>query len=328
MSTVTVSTPSGLSAALQVAQAGDTILLAAGTYSGLSFNNLNFSSSVTIQSADAAHPATLTNFTMNGSSGLSFNNLEFSAVAALDPYYAFRIYQSNNVQFSNLNLHGSMDGVPGNDVTGFLLSGNTNVSVVNSQFQQLATGITQLNNTGLTISGNSFHDIQTDGIDGGGSSYVTISQNNFTNFYPGPTLHPDAIQFWTTNTTSSAHDIVISGNTIVRGVGGVTQGIFMGNELNLPYQNVTITNNSITGELYHGLTIYDGQNVTINGNTVQAYTDQQSWIDVVATTGLQMTGNQASWYLIDNVQVATPAGNAVIAPVGAPAPGLASGSGL
>src|SRR4051794_15862534 len=54
----------GLNLALRSARPGDTILLSPGTYSGLALNNLKFGASVIVKSADPAHPATLTSFTV------------------------------------------------------------------------------------------------------------------------------------------------------------------------------------------------------------------------------------------------------------------------
>src|SRR5262249_24775290 len=158
---------------------------------------------------DSANEAILTDFTMSNCNGLIFSQLEFSAVTALDPYFAFRIESSSNIEFRNLSVHGDQIGGP----AGFLFRNGSNIRVINSDFQQLGGGIVHTNSTGLTITGNSFHDIQSDGISGNGSSNVEISQNTFTDFHPVGGDHPDAIQFFTLNTTAPAHDITITNNT-------------------------------------------------------------------------------------------------------------------
>jgi Ca2+-binding RTX toxin-like protein len=304
MSTITVSTTAALTAALKTAHAGDNILLASGTYSGLAVKNVNFAANVTISSADSTHQAVLTDFSINSSSGLTFTNLELSTVNSTiaTSSYAFQVGQSSNILFSGLNIHGSLDNNPGNDVGGFLVRNSTNITMTGSQFQQLSNAFSQLDGSNLTVTNNSFHDIRSDGIDTAGSSNVLISGNSLTNFAPGSsTEHPDAIQFWTTGTTSSASDITISNNTITRGSGSATQGIFMRDEVgSLPYQNVTITGNTVSGEMYNGISVDHINNLSLSNNTVTALSDMPSWISVLDSVNTTMSDNNSSAYTLTN----------------------------
>ena len=59
MTITTVSTSAALVSALKVAQAGDTIQLAAGTYSPVSLSNLHFANDVTVTSLDPSHAAVI-----------------------------------------------------------------------------------------------------------------------------------------------------------------------------------------------------------------------------------------------------------------------------
>src|SRR5688500_15215123 len=104
----------------------------------------------------------------------------------------------------------------------------------------------------MRFVGNSCQDIRTDGMKGGGSSNVVIAQSYFRHFHTAEGDHPDAIQFWTTNTTTSASNITIVDNVIIQGNGGPVQGIFLGNELDITYQNVTISGNFVSDGSYHG----------------------------------------------------------------------------
>ena len=160
--------------------------------------------------------------------------------------------------------------------------------------QQLNTAIAFLDNDHLQISGNSFHDLALDGVHGGGCSYVTISGNAFTDFYAPDGAHPDAIQIWTTNTTTAAHDIVITDNLITRGDGVPMQGIFVTDQVGLAYKNVTISGNMLVGTRYHGITVLDGQDVTITNNTVASYPDMISWIRLENVDGATVDHNSAA----------------------------------
>ena len=299
MSTFQVNSVSGLNSALGSASSGDTIYLASGNYSGVWLQNLNFAGGVTITSQDPNHQAVLNGLKLTNDSGMHFSNLEVSTVGSTDAYAA-RITSVQNVSFDHMNVHGTMDGNPQNDVQGFFIRESSNVSVTNSEFQQLYTGIDHLNSDHITFSNNNIHDVRMDGIRGGGSSYVTVTNNTFSNFHPVAGDHADAIQFWTAGTTAVAHDITISGNVATRGTGDPTDGIFMKDEVGtLPYQNVKIENNVMTGEHYNSITVQGGANVDIGGNTVTSYADQNAYIRVEATSGAVVHDNTAMFYMYD-----------------------------
>jgi hypothetical protein len=42
-----------------------------------------------------------------------------------------------------------------------------------------------LDNNGLKVANNYFHDLRTDGVRGGGNSNLLVTQNTFTDFHPG-----------------------------------------------------------------------------------------------------------------------------------------------
>jgi hypothetical protein len=138
---------------------------------------------------------------------------------------------------------------------------------------------------------------------GGGTSDITISNNTFSNFHPLGGDHPDAIQFWTTGATASAHDIVITGNTMTRGSGDVFQGIFMGADPSLPFLHVTIEDNAVVGSMYHGISVQNAQDVTIDHNLVQGYSDMKSWIFISKTIDSTIENNESTSLNIPNDNV-------------------------
>ena len=79
--TVTVNSVAALNSALASSQAGETIKLAAGTYSGVSINQYS-RGQVTITSADPNHHAVITGLKVANSSGVSFSGVDFSFAAA------------------------------------------------------------------------------------------------------------------------------------------------------------------------------------------------------------------------------------------------------
>lgn len=293
----TVGTNPALSAALNLAKAGDTIQLAAGVYSPVSIWAKNYAQDVVITSVDVANPAVLKGLSIGSSSGLTFTGLTFDAAGA-STGNPFLVSDSRDIHFSELGVHGSLDRNPQNDVTGLYIRRSTDVSVTDSEFQQLQAGITHSAATGLTIANNRFHDIRVDGIAGGGSSNVVISGNSFRDFYPVAGDHPDAIQFWTTNSTASAHDIRIVNNEFVRGAGAAVQGIFIRDEVgSLPYERLTISGNLVAGGVYHGIAVLGGRSVTITDNIVQGFTDMKSWILTQNVSGGTIQDNAANEYV-------------------------------
>ncbi|HET6971332.1 MAG TPA: right-handed parallel beta-helix repeat-containing protein [Phenylobacterium sp.] len=294
----TVSTTAELTAALKGAHGGDTIQLASGSYSAVAINGLHFAQDVTITGATGAN-AVVNGLDIYQSNGLTFSNLEFTATPAMGAV-GMNVASSQDIHFDSIRLHGSLDGDPTNDTGGLMLRESSNVSVTHSTFEQLYWGIGHSNDSGVTISGNTIHDMRMDGIRGGGSSNVTVSDNVFKSFHPVDGDHDDAIQFWTTNTTTSAHDIVVKNNVFERGDGKVVQGVFLNNEVaGLPYQNVTISGNLVVGGAYNGIYVKEGSNVQISDNVVQGYTDQTSWIYVGKVNGAYLVNNYATHYIID-----------------------------
>ena len=199
---VTVTSSAGLTAALKTAHAGDTILLAPGTYSAASLSGFHFATAVTIQSADSAHQAVINGLTVTGSSGLSFNHLDFVANGGT----AVTVMNSQQISFNAVTEHGATVG----DGNGMMIRDSSAVSVTNSDIGKLGTGINELNTQNLTISNNTFHDIQSGDIRGSGNTYETISGNSFLNGKTTVADHSDVIQLWQDNT---ANHVTFTNNT-------------------------------------------------------------------------------------------------------------------
>jgi Ca2+-binding RTX toxin-like protein len=310
----TVDSAAALNAALKVAHSGDVIQLASGTYSGVLANNLHFATGVTVTEAQGAN-AVLTSLTVKASSGLTFSGLEFYAdpAGAQNPFAVCA--GSSDIHFDHVSVHGSLDGNPQNDVQGMIVRDSNNVSITNSEFQQLWTGLSHANMQGLTVAGNTFHDIRQDDVHGGGSSFVTITGNSLSSFYPVAGDHSDAIQFWTSGATVSAHDITISDNLIQRGGGAAAQGVFMSDASGaMPYVNLHVTGNWIIGGLYNGIALSGATSPVISGNYVQGFTDTKSWIRLEYVTGGQVTGDSANSYVTSTTDASvTMSGNATVA---------------
>lgn len=308
MATISVSTAAELMAAAARARSGDTIALAAGNYDNVVLRNIKFDGPVTITSAAPGAPAEINGLKAIGVENLTFRNVVFADKDSATAY-DFEIKNAAKVSFDSVVICGQ-DGEPGYLSNAFMVRGSRDVSITNSEITHLRYGINMLDNSGVTIKGNYFHDMRADGFHGGGLSNVLIADNVFTDFHPAAGDHPDAIQFWTAGQKASAENITITGNVIHRGDGAAIQGIFMGDETNvLPYKNVTISDNLVVGGMYNGIHVERAAGLTVNDNIVAGYLDQASWIRVADVTA--MSGNVAQLYVIDGKTVEPPRGNAV-----------------
>lgn len=267
--TVTVTTSDGLWAALKAAHNGDTILLAPGTYAPIQLNLFTFDGTVTVQSADNAHQAVLTGLKIMNSSGIAFNNVDVPVATAATQGVA--VMSSTNISFSGLTVHGTGAAPQG---LGMMVQNSVGVTVTDSTFSGVGTGIGHSLSSNLTIADNTFHNIQTDGISGGGATHVVIEGNEFDTFHPAVGDHPDAIQFFGYNGTSSS-DITITDNVISRGAGDPIQGIFTEST-----NNITITGNAMSGTMYNGISLSGTHGGLIENNFVQGYSDMNTWIIV------------------------------------------------
>lgn len=306
-----VSSASALQSALSNAKAGDVIELASGNYGSLVVSGRTFSDDVILKAAAGATPV-FTALTITNSSGLTLQG--FEVALAGQNVANFTIANSQDVHIVGFNVHGVLDGNTDTDPWGLYLQSNNNISIEDSEFHELNWGITHSLNDGLVVRNNEFHDIRAQAMRGGGSSNVTVADNDFRDIYPIGEDHPDAIQFWTTETKASAHDIVITGNTYDRGAGRISQGIFMRDEVgNLPYQRVTITDNVILGASYHGLTIGHATDVKILDNVVVGFTDRKSWIFIGDVDRVVSSGNVANEYQFGVVTNLAQSNNGVVA---------------
>ncbi len=313
MATTIVKDSAGLVSALKVAKAGDVIQLQAGTYAPTAITGAKFDGSVTITSQDPTAMAKLTGLMVKDSQGLTFRGLEF-VVDGAKPDHPFQVLKSKDINLDALNVHGSLDGNPLNDASALLIRESSNVSVTNSEFQDLRNGVAHMDSNGVRIEDNEFHHIRTDGVRGGGSSNVTVKNNYFTDFHTAEGDHADAIQFWTTNTTASAQNIVIEGNVVLRGSGDPIQGVFLRNGTGeIPFINVKIANNLVIGGDHNGISVESAKNVQITGNYVAGLQDHKSWIALENVHGANLSGNTSTEFVFERSTNVAQTGNTVVA---------------
>jgi peptidoglycan hydrolase-like protein with peptidoglycan-binding domain len=298
-----VTTTAGLLAALKTAHAGDTITLAPGTYIGVKIvgltygaSGLNFTSPVTITSADPSHEAVIEGLGIANVTGLTFRNLAFTSVGVTDPYFAYRIQDSQNLTFDHLYVHGDPSIAPSAQIDGFNVEKSSGLTFTNSDYSY-GDPLNFTNDSNVTISGDSFHNLNKGGVEMGGTSDVSITNNVCSDFDSAYGTHVDCIQIFTAGTTVAAHNITITGNLFYRGTGGAVQGIFVQDEVGtLPFSNVTIDDNAMIGGIWSSVLLRGATgNVQVNNNIAATWPG----VDVEGSTASNIvTTNFAGWVFL------------------------------
>ncbi|WP_372785089.1 right-handed parallel beta-helix repeat-containing protein [Phenylobacterium sp.] len=265
-----VVTPKTFWAKVQAAQPGAVILLDSGDYGPVKFYGKKLAKPGLRIEAKPGAKAVFSSLTLENSEGIDVRGVE---VASAGEGVAVTVVDSADVSLSGFKVHNAAGA--GHGGVGFLLRDSTGVSVTGSEVTELGSGIGHVHTSHLTISNNTLHHLQTDGIFGGGSSHVVVSGNHIGEFHPQPGDHPDAIQFWGNRDGTPGTDVAIRNNVIDRGTGEVIQGIFIEST-----DDLTITGNAMTGTMYNGISLSTVKTGLVEDNFVQGFTDMDSRIVV------------------------------------------------
>ena len=293
----TVSTVAELQSILARASGGDTILLKEGDYGTLKMTphetvKGQFSSAVTIISADPDRPASFSGLGLNGVSNITFDNIKFDYTYNAGDQQStkdFVIHSSNNVVIRNSVFDGDVaKKMSANDdgfgmSTGLDVRWSTGVVVKNTEFKEFYRAMSISESSNVKVIGNDIYDIRADGMNFAAVKNVLIEDNHIHDFAASYNSgdHRDMIQFWTAGTTIPSTNITIRGNTLDIGDGSYTQAIFMRNEAvdtgkagqPMFYQNVMIEDNTIYNGHSHGITVGEAKGLTIRDNTVVRVVD-------------------------------------------------------
>jgi hypothetical protein len=300
--------PQPLAARIASAQDGAVIALPPGPAGVLQLDGVRHARPVTIRSADPTKPVIFSGLNIANSDNLILQDVQFDLPAydgppdakgqAAEMVNALQILKSTNIRIEHVTVEGPSNATLATETSGLLIRSSNKVAVVNSVFRRLHNAIGHLDNDGLEIRDNRFEDLADDGVRGGGSSNVQIVGNQFGSLHSDAADldHPDCIQFWTSNTKESAHDITVEGNLCLRGSGRSVQGIFFGNEAHIPYRNLIIRDNVLVGTGYNGLVAADVDGAQIEGNVVARFPDITTRLRVLDSRNVTVTNNRAAEY--------------------------------
>lgn len=294
---ITISSNVELQKILENPRDGMVIKLMTGTYPELIIDRIKVPGKIVIASANPAKPATVGHLIVRGSSGIAVRDMNFFA-DQVDEVFPFLVTNSENIELSGLTVKGKRaSGQPTREAAALMIRNSRDVTVTRSDFSESRHGLSFLKVANMTITHNRFHDLQTDGVRGGGVNTILIANNMFTDFYPAPKDHPDGIQLWSTHQTEPGRNITIRDNLVIRGKGGPTQGIFIRDTFRkLPFENIVITGNLIMGARFNGIAINGVVGARIEDNDVIAYPDQKSWIRADGVTNVEIANNRSTAY--------------------------------
>lgn len=283
-----VATSEALHKALNAAQPGAEIQLAAGDYGALSISGLRGTAQapIVIRSADPQKPARLSRLELREGAYVQFENLVFDyRFASFDPanLRPFQVFASRYVSFANnlfvgdlADTEGAGDGFP----TGFGLAvtSSTQITLDRNEIRDFYRGLVVFDVVDIKVVNNLVHAIRMDGMNFAQVENVLIENNEIRDFkrVVDSSDHADMIQFWTNRTERPSRNIVIRNNVLNSGKGAFTQSIFMRNDLvdrglagaEMFYQNVTIEENVIINAHLHGITLGETAGVRIKRNTL------------------------------------------------------------
>lgn len=329
---VSVSNPTQLNNALLAAQGCEIISLAPGEYGSVSFSgypnnvNYNYPEFVTITSSNTNDRARFSSIALSYASRIRFSKIVLhhpKLPNEEDWSRAVDLSNSNYLEFVDSEFYGSEDGDYTNDIYGLVSGDVDNLRFERNSVHDWYRGTVIGEGNHITVKDNHYYQIRSDGADFADLVDVLVEGNSFTNFYPCCGDHPDMIQFWNDNGQRRMTDVVIRGNTMLRGPGDPTQSIFIqANNLQFRNEDFLIENNVIYNGHSHGITVYDTDGVVIRNNTVLEYRKDPSElvasINTYNNTATVVESNVASAY--SNIGADTVYNNNVTAQNGTTAP--------
>jgi hypothetical protein len=261
--TYTVSSSSELLSALSKVASGDTILLEAGSYGTLDLSNMNFTSYVTLRSADPENEAMLTSVNVNNSSYIRLDDLHVSNTSnGASASKVVGITNSNHIEVVNSEINGLVD----NDYTGhygLYAKDSSYITFDNNYVHDVNNGVVVFGVTELNISENLVDYIGSDFFKFGGIDNVLIENNTGGgHLYPLADTHADFMQF-----QGATSDAIIRGNVFLAQTSERAQGIFLAGTA--AHTNILIEDNIIYSGKVNAIFVNDlSSGITVRDNTL------------------------------------------------------------
>lgn len=311
---VVVSNTAELRAALATRTADTTIALKQGNYGEINFNARESAIGIKLKAFDPSKPPVVESLTIQNANGVSIEGLQFMPKDKVNFASGLTLRNCEDVLIKN-NLFKGGDASMELQQRGLLVDRSANVVVVDNDITGVMRGGVFSNSQNITVKNNEIWNNRAEGFNFAAVKDVEISHNKMRDFHPVTGDHADFIQFWTRGTKSASENIHIHNNELIQSKLGISvQGIFMGNEDNIPYKNVVIENNVIQTAMPRGILVANADGVTVKDN-VSLSVQGSPWkvgVQVVDSTDAKVIGNTANVFLVSDNNSISESGNAVI----------------
>ncbi|RMH49685.1 MAG: PKD domain-containing protein, partial [Alphaproteobacteria bacterium] len=284
-STILVSSAAELTAALDRATGGETVILKSGAYGDVSLSDYRFSDTVRIIS-ETGREARFNTLRLSDSANIAFEKITIdyhAAPGAKTDTQAFRIENSEDIEIRNSVFDGDLatglsaaENGYGTGI-GLFIDGGRDIKIVGNDFSDWLRGSLTRQSENVTFRNNEMRGIRSDGMNFFEVRKVLIEGNSFREFRLAPESndHPDMIQIHSANATQPTRDVTIRGNFFSSDDYRL-HGIWMRNETvganpartDLYYRNIVIEDNVLFMNHPHGIAIGETDGLTIRNNTV------------------------------------------------------------
>ena len=253
-------TPLTLDAQLAAAKSGDTVKLSAEAYPAVRIAGRKWATPVTLD----ARGATLATLTIADVTGLRVVGAKLTGTVA-EPFWIrlVDIRGSSDLAFDGLDLTGK-------ERAGFGLYATLtrNLTIENSTFKRLHTGIQFDEIDGGRIAASDFRDLRSDGVDLAASRKIVVDNIECSGTEPKlepPADHPDCVQMWSKKGVTPLADITIRNSRAF----GKTQGFSGFDHGEGGFDRITITGNTVRVTYPDGISLHGARDSTIAGNRVE-----------------------------------------------------------
>lgn len=273
---ISVSNATDLTKAIKTSVAGDTILLEPGNYGTVVVNSIN-RGAVTIKSADSNAEAVFDTLVVSRSSDFTFSGIEVSHALTATETEAFRMVRvqfSSDINFVDMNIHGSLNNNPNDDGIGFSSSRSDRITVLDSKFTELNIAAGFGTGSDIIFAGNTIENTR-EGLNIAQIDGALVERNYITNILPDLSRgdHADAIQVHAGGTFLASNDLTFRHNVIKVG-SSVAHGIFIRSEKGaqgVVHTNVTVEDNYYEGNARHGISMDYVHNAKVFDNSVREF---------------------------------------------------------
>jgi hypothetical protein len=273
--TFDVASPDALNAAIAASKPGDLIRLATADYGNIRISGvIRTGLPVRIEPQTGATPRAA-ELIFTNSSGFAVYGI--TVTSARHPLVS--VSASSDVRLGGLRIHGVTNNKDAWDDanSGLHIRNSQRVTVSNTRLADVRTGMFVQRSKGVVVADNTFEYVR-EGLNVAATDQLLIYRNRFQEFTPNYALgeHPDAIQFWTTNETVGASNVVIASNYMLLSGYKAVQGLLLGGGGDpgdpdaIFHERIEVRNNIYYGSSRNALRLGGVRHGLMHRNTVLA----------------------------------------------------------